>query len=221
MQFTNAKKGISKVFWGAIFELISAVAAGIALSLLTDALIGDTGAAGSVIGVILSTGAFVLAILGFIFNLVGLYTAGKDSKYLKDAFTLSIVGLIVALIGGIFSATGVDALVIISRALVLFVDILEIGIVIYTCLGTSNLLFERNEDKVAASGSKTAYIFAITFALGAIISMVAILFQASMTTVNVGSVLTVILAIAYIVLDIVAYIMYLVFLGKAKNRLAD
>lgn len=222
MQFLNAKNGISKVFWAAIFELISAVAAGIAFSMIITVAEGES-IATNIFFVILVAGAAVLGILGFIFNLVGLYKAGKDSSYIKDAFTFSIVGLAASVVGGVLAATGFEPLVIIAQVITLFVDILEIVIVMYVCFGTSNLLYKRNEDEVAESGSTTAWIFAIAFAIGAFLTLICTLsvYSGLLDTINFASVITLIMAIVLVVLDIVAYVKFLVFLGKAKNRLAD
>lgn len=219
--FVNAKDGVSKIFTAAIIELICAVVAAIALCVSGLQL-----PAGIMLTVsILALATLVLVIVAFILNLVGLSKAGKDSNSINNAFTFAICGIVIAIVCAILNAIPPigqsQAGQIIYMCASIFTSFVQIIIVVYVCQGCSNLLSIRGEDKLAQSGLTTGTVFAVAYALGAILQLMSSMFVLEHDEIDVTGVLITIFAIVYLILCIVAYIKYLVFLGKAKNKLAD
>lgn len=209
--FENARNGISKVFASAILEIVSSIAVGATLTLSSKI--------SSAVFLALFGVSFIASFVAFILNLVGLKQAGKDDTYLKDAFVLSILGIISSIAGAIFGTFTENAMCVsVASALNIFNDILEIGVVVLVCLGLSRLLTYRDEDKLANSGNTTAWFFSMTFIIAALINLISSIFKVQDNLVT--SIVVAILAILYMVLVVVAYIRYLVFLGKAKGHLA-
>lgn len=230
--FRNAQVGIKKVFSAAIMQIISLVLVGVGTFLLfletdklspTDAKL-DMGPATGIIVIVATLMIFValiLMIIGFIFNLIGLAKAGKDDQNLKAAFIISVFGLVVAVIIAVLSQIpairDMDLVKTFIATATTFNSLLDILIVVFVCSGTSNLLMSRDENALAKKGNTASIIFCILVALSAIIHI--IVSTTSISSVNL--VAAVVLLVAYVILSLVAYIKYLVFLGKARYRLAD
>ena len=108
MSFPNAYSGVKKIFTSQILILIGAVLVGIAAAVGSSVIASGTsiqvnvGTTGASAGIAL-VGA-VLVIVGYIINIVGLYQAGKDERrYLRPAFIIVIIALVLSIIAGLFS----------------------------------------------------------------------------------------------------------------------
>ena len=213
MSYENARKGISKVFTSQVLQIIAALCGAVAGVLGVVAVAGESAGgaiAGSIGVVVAGLAALVLSVIGLIMLLVGLNTAGKDSEQIKKAFTISIVNLIVAILFGILKSF--------TPAWVA-----NIGDIVATVLGlfvTYNVLFGcagLNSD-LAEKASSTWKVYMCVIILDIVIVIVTLIMGLlGFTAVSV--VAATILVVADAVLEIVAYIMFLVFLSKAKNTL--
>lgn len=218
MSYENARNGIGKVFTSQILAIIAAACtliAGIMAALLIGAVSAESvgGAAASGIGAtVFSIGSYILILIAFILELVGLNKAGKDSEQLKKAFTITIVSIVVELVIAIVtSLTGGVAWV---------KQIGDIVATILTLLVTYNVLFGcaglKPELSDKANSVWKMYLIVIILSiilavLGAILGAVGI----SATS----AVITMVLLVIDFVLDVVSYFMYLGFLKKAKDTL--
>lgn len=221
--FVNARNGISKIFTASILELICAIIASIAL-IVSGLQLSD----GIVISIsIISLLTFVPITISFFLNLIGLFKAGKDNICIHNAFIFAIFGIIIVticdalkLISQIKYSEFVASSIIYMCASI-FSSFIKIIVTTYVCQGCSDLLSIRGEDKLAQLGIKAGVVFTIAYALGAILQLMSSLFMFEEDQINVSSTLIIILAIAYLVLSVVAYIGYLKFLKKAKIKLVD
>lgn len=211
MQFPNAYKGVSKLFIAEILALIGALVmvagAGIAVGGAVTAL--DTGsldAAGGLVagGAITMLGGLVLPIVGYILQLVGLGQASKDEpKNFKVAFIAAIVALVASLATSF--ASSVEWL---GTVLTFVVGIANICVFVFTIGGIMELARQLNRPDVASLGNKILWMIIITYALSFVMKIIPI---AELATV---------LGIASAVLSLVTYIVFLVYLSKAKKMLA-
>ncbi|MBE5898872.1 MAG: hypothetical protein E7279_04650 [Lachnospiraceae bacterium] len=218
MSYENARNGIGKIFTAQILAIIAAVCtliAGIMAALMIGAASAESmgGVAASGIGGVLFTvGSYVLILIAFILELVGLNKAGKDSEQLKKAFTITIVSIIVELVIAIITSfTGEVAWVkqigdIVASILALLVTYN----VLYGCAGLKSELTDK------ANSVWKMYLIVV------IISIVLAILGAILGAVGItatSAVISIVLVIVDFVLDIVAYFMYLSFLKKAKDTL--
>ena len=110
MRFPNAFRGVKKI-WLAELLMLLAVVVGIVLLVVVAA--NSTMAGDQVVinkdavqtpAAILGIGAALIALIGFILNLVGLINARKDEAAFKVALLVTGLGIIAAAIGAIWSS---------------------------------------------------------------------------------------------------------------------
>ncbi len=227
MAHENARNGIGKVFTAQILQIITVVCtliAGIASAVVLAAAVsvqssGEVSAGAAVgggISVILAglffITAAVISIIAFILQLVGLNKAGKDNEKLHSAFTLSIVAIIVAFVGGIVSSLfSTEASWVKS-----IVDIvaLVIGLVI-----TNKVLMGCGElnSSLQEKADKTWKMYMCVIILDIVVALVTIIMGA-MGITAVSAVAYIILIVLDGVLDFISYIMFLTFLAKARKE---
>ena len=218
MSYENARNGIGKVFTAQVLNIIGAVCTlitGIFVVLAIGAASAESagGAIASGIGgVLFSLGAAVLAIIAFILNLVGLSKAGQDSDQLKKAFTLSIIGLVVAILFGILNSAFASATWVKS-----------LGDIVATVIGllvTYNVLFGSAglKSELTDKANSTWKMYMIVIILDIVIAIIGVILGA-MGITSVSAVATLILVIADFVFDVIAYIMFLTFLNLARKTL--
>lgn len=218
MSYENARNGMGKVFTAQVLEIIAAVCTlitGIFVVLAIGAASAESsgGAIASGIGgVLFSVAAGVLGIIAFIIQLVGLNKAGQDSEQLKKAFTITIIGLIVAILFGILNSAFPTA-----------TWIKGLGDVVGTVIGlvvTYNVLFGcaglKSELTEKANGTWKMYMIVII--LDIVIGIVSIILGALGVTA-VSAIAYAIIIIADFVFDIIAFIMFLSFLNLARKTL--
>ena len=207
MSFPNAYSGVKKIFTSQILILIGAVLVGIAAAVGSSVIASGTsiqvnvGTTGASAGIAL-VGA-VLVIVGYIINIVGLYQAGKDERrYLRPAFIIVIIALVLSIIAGLFSDN-----IGLQNAASFISKVAEIVVMIFTVAGISELANKLNRPQIARFGTKVLILIIIAQALAIIVKMIGS-GNAAMAV-----------AIASLILTVVGYIAYLVFLSKGKNML--
>ena len=217
MRFPNAAKGVSRIFLAEILALIASVVMFIAtfMGILTFAA-NETGAANGVIGAGIGmlgflTAAGFLGIISFILNIVGIVNASKDEESFRSALMCTVVGIIVSVIGSIFSANVFvyDICGIISRLMSLIVTVLVI-------LGIIRLADRLHNAAVSANGRMQLKLIVAIYCVSIIASIVVAFLGGQAASTVAG-----IVAIVSAVLSIVQYILYLIFLSKAKKMLEN
>ena len=203
MNLENARKGIRLLYTAAIFELIASIIAGSGLFL------GFAGLPGLIGTAVFAFIALVLDIIAFVQNIRGLNFAGKDESYFKYAFWIIIGGIIFAAISAFFSSNGT-----LSMITQILDSIMDIASSLLICLGVAKIFTAQGNEEMAQQGTTTAKVFAIAFAIAQIIKIIM-----SFNSSSWGLVLGIILSLAVIVLNIVAYVRYLLYLKKASVEL--
>lgn len=225
MMFPNAAKGVKKIFTAEILSLIAAfliiVAAVMALSTFgsikgfeaTQSTAAAAGAFASGIGMaIFSIGSLVLAIIAFIFNILGVVQASRDESTFKIALYALIAGVVFTCLGSIFENMSGP----LSGAMSALATVAELIVTLYVIQGIRLLASRLNNREVDNQGQKIYMIILIVLILRLIANILVAIFGGRFTTT---------LALSFymvsIVLSLVQYIMYLVFLAKAKKMLAQ
>ena len=142
----------------------------------------------------------ILAIIAFVLNLLALYGAGKLDGGYKTAFTLSIVGIVVAVIGA-FAGDGVFGTI-----LNIISTVISLGILYYVVMTTVKHL----------GGSDVAAKGVTVWKLNLICTVASVVLTVLVLIAPVLSVLAIIVAIV----EIVASILYMIFLYKSSKALA-
>ncbi|MBO6302914.1 MAG: hypothetical protein J6N15_10800 [Ruminiclostridium sp.] len=214
MGFPNAKAGIDKIYKYEIVEIIVAVLSIITLILGTATVAGmasvdsgDESSLGAAVGLglvslIFALAILVLSIVGLVLLFKGLSLAGKDEpKYFKPALFIAIVTFAAQILKG-FSAS----VPLIGQFSLLLDAVQQFGtLLLFICIvfGVRTIAEKLGKQDVV-SMSKTVMILELIL----LIVSAAASFMTSLSAV-LGTVAAVI--------TLVSYIVYLVFLGKARK----
>lgn len=144
----------------------------------------------------------ILAIVAQVLILVGLYQAGGDDEGYKTAFIITIVNLVVSVVsvfaGGVFASI----LSIVST-------ILNLAVVYFVVNTTGNLAHSMGKDELSTRGEKVWKLYLICAVASIVITLLSFI-----------PALAAALGILLAIFQIIAYILYLIFLNKAAQALA-
>lgn len=235
MRFPNAYKGISKMFVAEILKLIAAglIVAGSIATIFSgvgsvigaaienadvteqqlDQMITAPGAL--IAGIVMGGIAMLLFIIAYILNLVGLGQASRDEDNLRNAFIVSIVVLIVSIISAIITSTNVASGTGGDIAQVVR-TVAEIFVMISVIIGVQNLARALGDRGEQVLGNRLLTVITISLIVSAVATFISIFFNNSVMQ-TVDGILGIIAGVAMIV----AYIMYIIFLGKARRILRE
>ena len=222
MTFCNAYHGVKKIFTAELLKLIGGVCLLIAaiLSALTiGAAADETAASAGVPGAgatIFMIAGCVLPIIGYIMNLVGLHQAGEDEDGFKKAFIVAIFALVIAVIAGILSMYNIAGPVV-DNIVTVIQRICEIIVFVLVVGGVASLAARLGKENMIGNAKMVLTIFIVCWGISILASLVDVIFGINDTTAIITSIASIVVA----VFSIIGYIVYLVFLGKAKNMLRD
>ena len=222
MRYPLAFGGVKKLFTSEILTLIAAVctlvgavAAVLTLSALQNASEGGV-RGGAFVTLLLGVGAAVLLLIAYIMKLIGLKKAAMDEAKFKQAFILAIIALILSAAASILNSLNIGN-GIVDNIVRVFAIVADIFITIYVIQGIQNLAFKLDDQEVNATGSKLLIIIVVFYILALIATLIPIFFGANDAT----AVITGIIEIIGSVLNLIAAIVFIVYLGKAKTMLAE
>lgn len=233
MRFPSAYDGVKKLFTSQILSLIAtvcsliagiaglvAVSASLAATYgeeLGEAELGSMGGAfvgGGIVTILFGVAAAVLLVIAYILKLVGLKRAGNDEPRFQQAFLLAIFSLILNVAAVILRSFGASNGVV-DDIVQLFGIVADIIITIMVIGGIQNLATRMGNQSIVDLGSKLLIIIIIVYVLSFIATLIPVFFG-----VNPGSAIsTGIISVIGLILNIVAFIVFLVYLGKGKNML--
>ena len=212
MTLPNAYKGVKKVFIAEILQIIGAILAIIGLLELAGAIgvYQQFGNVDGLEGLAASGGMFTLialtlSIIALILNLVGLKQASKDEPdRMAKAFAFAIATLILSVVVGVFQSLHWYSAAAVFNVLS---TISQMCTIIFTIMGVSEVTQNIARQDVADMGPTILTISVIAIAVSIIASII-------------GNVVGGVAAIIALALMIVAYAVFLVFLGRATSALA-
>ena len=206
MTFPSAYSGVKKIYAAEIMTLISMILVG--LVTVFAALAGVEAVQKFMIpefvAGILTLVSMVLIIIAYILNLIGLGQAGKDErKFFRTAFILSIILIVLAIVSAVIQNMNVNDMDLIDLAS----RIIQIIVSVFTICGIMELAKKLNRSKIVAAGSRILILWTVIYAASIVTGFI------KQETVQ-G-----IIAIVSFVLMIVAYCIYLSYLGRACRML--
>lgn len=233
MKFPNAAKGIKKIFSAEILRLFGGICMIIAatvfvIGLATASLnINDlsnvqnisgllAGASAStavtmfLIGLCIIGVAFILYFIGFILNLVGYINARRDDDAFLSALVFLLISIVFSVIYSFTISNGVGG-VMYSLA-----SLCQTIATIFVIAGVVKLADRLNRGDVSSMGSNILKLLITIEVIAFIISLITTFMGGAAASVTAA-----ILLLVAFVLSFIKYIMYLVFLSKAKKMLAE
>ncbi|MBQ3264602.1 MAG: hypothetical protein IJH07_02370 [Ruminococcus sp.] len=225
MKFPNAAKGVKKIYTAEILALLSSIFLVIAACLFVFGYAaGEAGTAnGSDVGLAMAGGSMilalvfvlawsVLALIAFILNIVGIVNASHDETNFKSALLFLIVGIVSAILAGVFANSNGT----VSSLLYSLYNLMNVFVTIFVIAGGVKLADRLNRGDVGRKGSNVLKLIIIINVLSLIASLISTFMGGMVASVAAG-----VLLIVALVLNIVQYFMYLSFLSKAKKMLIE
>ena len=215
MTYPNAFKGIKKVYLAQILMLIVAILTFVAACVgavgiqETSSEAVATGSLVALSGVTIVMG--VLSVITFIINLVGLSQAAKDNGNFKTAFILTIVGLVLAIINAAVNGNNSGSGSIFETVS----NVINVLIVIFVINGIVALAANLNDEKLQKKGKTLLTVITIVMVIALVLKIVGTFVSGN--AVNGAAITFAVIGVVAAVLYIVAYIMYLSLLSKAKK----
>ena len=217
MKFPNAAKGVKRLFTAEILELIAAILSiiGIAMLIVTLAA-AQSNAEGATIAagtgtVVLLAGAAVLSLIGGIMALIGIINASRDEGAFKAALITIIISLCAAIVAGIFSQNST-----VQSICQILQNLMAIFVTVFVIQGVSNLAVKVGDSDVAQQGKSLLKIIVAIYVLSLIANILVLVFGGMFVSVTAG-----IFAVIALVLNVIAYFVYLSLLSKGKTMLAE
>lgn len=207
MQFPNALEGVKKIYKAEIIALIGGIVGFVAAILaLVGAKSGSVG--GLAGGGFLIIAASVLFIIAFIMNIVGLNKAKPDEENFKNALYMVLVGIVLSIVVG---ATKEGTLIhTLGESLSNICNLLVNYLVATALLNLAN----RLGDAAVAQKAKTVRtLLTVVWIITLVLQVIGNTF-----TAKAGTIAFILVLIASVI-EIIAYIIYLVLLGKARRML--
>ena len=215
--YENAKNGIGKVFASqilAILAVLCALVAGlfaaVTLTAVDDNLTGAT--FGGSVGLALFTlASAVLLVIAFILEMVGLNVAGRDEPLFKKAFIVSVVGLIISIVlGALASLTTISWIIDLKDICNFFIGLIIVHHVLY---GVANIC-----PSISDKAMSVWKVYMATIIIAVVVNIVSIV-MALLKLYTGSAVLLIVFTLLDAVLQIVAYVMFVSFLAKAKKEI--
>ncbi len=200
MQFPNAFAGIKDIYSAAILSLVSAA---LGIIIVIAAVTGSTSFV-AILGIIVA----LVAIVASVSNIVGIVKASKDEAAFKKALYALLVSIVVTLLGN-FIKSG-----LLSSLFDVLIGICSFLVTYMICQGIVNLADQLGDTVVSESGKWVMKLEIIVWAISIVATLISAILGGSAAVVG-G-----ILFLASSIVSIVAYILYLGLLGKAKKMLA-
>ena len=207
MQFPNALEGVKKIYKAEIIALIGGIVGFVAAILaLVGAKSGSVG--GLAGGGFLIIAASVLFIIAFIMNIVGLNKAKPDEENFKNALNMVLVGIVLSIVVG---ATKEGTLIhTLGESLSNICNLLVNYLVATALLNLANRL---GDAAVAQKAKPVRTLLTVVWIIALVLQVIGNTF-----TAKAGTIAFILVLIASVI-EIIAYIIYLVLLGKARRML--
>ena len=154
-----------------------------------------------IINILAAIGTLVFAII----SMVGLYGAGKDIEGCKNAFTITMIGIVVKVFGSLVKKGVLGVLFAIAS------DVLSFLVVYYVCTSVAEVMTAMGASDIAQKGITVWKINLVCTVISAVASIIGLI-------PLIGLVSTVINLVISIV-GIVAGIIYMIFLNKSYQAL--
>lgn len=220
--FKNAYEGIKKIFTAEIIMLIASIVTFVgAIATITadpnavkDALNNPNEAsitAGVAILGIVALAFGICALVAFILNLVGLVQAKKDEANFNTALLLTIAGIVVSILSGIFSKN--ESVTSFLNTAVELAYLLATMFIVY---GIISLAKQLKNTPVETKGNRLLKLIVIVYGVGIAAKLLSSIFTAA----KLDPIIIGIVGIISALLTVVSHLIYISLLSDAKKMLA-
>ncbi len=219
MQFPNALEGVKKLYKAEIIALISGICAVLASILAIAGVIAMVGGSGGGMASLLGGGVLlvavaVLAIISFIMNIAGLSRAKADEPNFRNALFAAVVGIVASALLALAGTSSESLLGSLGDTLT---NICSFLTTYFVCTALIALADRLGNGEMRERGRKARSLLTTVYVIGIVLGVLGAVFERSRSAA-VGVVAAVILLVSA-VLDVVAYVLYLKLLSKARTML--
>ena len=216
MKFPNVAKGIKKLYLGEILTLLGVII-GVGLMILLVAngfSLGESGAAfaekaeatGMAIPfVIYFVGTLILFLVGYILCLAGITQASHDEESFKRALWAALLGVAVVLLSAVLQQNNAA----VSKWLEVASTVCSMTVTLLVLDGIKNVADKLGNKEMSALSRNCSRIVLYPFILSLLAEVIVAVLSLNDSTSNLFK-------IAIWLMDIVAYLLYLRVLAKAK-----
>lgn len=215
MTYPHAHKGVVKIFLGALFEVLASILVFAAAILLALPESANANSVTALTAAYLTIGGGFLAILAFIFQLIGLFQAKPDEKNFANALWAIFLNIVLVLariaLGFIqqpWASTTVSVLNSVDSAL-------SCVVICYILTAISNLTLNLNEKGFSVRGRLIRGILVVLFLLSFAMNMMSTFIRPNEEVARVMGIISIIAAGA----ELLAHIWYFFYLGRACKKL--
>ncbi len=213
MSFPNAQKGVSKIFIAQILQLIGAIVSIVSAVILiagaaavyNAAVEGATTVMGA--SAIAFIASIIVGIVAFILNIVGLVQAQKDDQGFRMALVFSLICIVLSIVSTLLVTANPN----VANWMQFVITIFDLAVFEYVVVGIMSLAQKLGNQGMVSYGSKIRIIITILYFILLIIRLFG----------NMNADFAVVMNFISSILELVMYIAYIIYLGKAKKMLAN
>ena len=216
MRFENAYKGIGNIITAEVLSIIATVTGVLTAVLGAVAYAAEMEKIKEVLDytiggfTILGIITLVLLALSFIINIIGLAKAGKDdSEFVKALVEILIA--VVALVAGVYFDGKNDLIKTVCNAIL---SVINTIVMMHVVNGIANLADKMFNSKMINKGKTVTILIMVAFGLKALAEIVLKFFFKD-PKANINVILSLVSALA----QIIQYLFYIGYLGKARKML--
>lgn len=151
---------------------------------------------------------FAALIIGAVISLYGLYTLSKATIDYKNAFTLTLVGMVIGILANFFSGGFMGGVLSILKNIVSFL------VVYYVCTSTGHLLSGMNMAQAYTQAERARTIWML-YAVCMAISIACGL----LSYIPIINIMAALVSVVTAIVQLVASILYLIFLYNSQKLL--
>ncbi len=218
MKFPNALTGLKKIYASQMLLLVVGILDGVA-SVFGDKASEQVAGAGNVtaetaLGVmipLLLSG--LLTIVAACLELFGLKDAAEDDEQFKKGYTYALIGLIFSIVIAVLNYLKISGGMLSDFAETVS-DLIEVLVSFYVITGIKSLAEKLGNKDMVNSGKKTFNIYAASTICASLVELLMKVLKGDTKMFVIG-----IFGAITLALIVVAYFLYLRYLGKAKKML--
>ena len=216
MKYPHAYSGVKKIFISAIFEVVASLISIVAAVFLVIPDAKDTNSPLFIAATALASISGALLIVSFILQLIGLFQGKKDEGCFAGALWIILVAIF-ATVGSVgFSLVNAEWARYTSIALDGFASACSTIVIAYILMGIAAVANRLGEKSFAASGIVLRNILLVLLFASIVMHLVSNIIRPNPAITSIMGFVTVSAA----VVELVAYVWYLIYLGRAPKKLS-
>ena len=214
MRFPSAHAGVKKIFIAEIIAIVASLMAIVVaiLSAVANRNPENNPLVGVVGGLLIAVG--VVSLVSLIIKMIGLMQAGKDEHSFRIGFWLIIMSIVLSVVSTILGSLNIANINVVVAILDAVVSVIEVVVLLYILTGISVLADQLGDSAMSSLGRKLMWVVVCLFLFSTILGMLG-----RFTWNDVAATIFGVLGIIAAVVELVAYIVTLVFYGKAVKML--